>query len=246
MDGMIYMSNNEKIISCNSFCSLARKNIYTDADFNPVRNITNRARFKKITGKFPSLKMGRTVRWESQIERDFLYLLEFDTDVLFFIEQPEEISYVHMSKTHRYYPDFYVERRPARELIEIKPASKVNDPDNKIKFLAGEEYCRKNGYVFRVVTDKQIRYGSLLGNIKLLYRYAAVKVPNEFKLHVRGLIENRGEMNFGELLPVLKEKFGQAAIYNTYSLLYHQLLIANLNKPLSDTTAIKWTSKVGE
>jgi len=184
--------------------------------------------------------------WESQIERDFLYLLEFDPDVSFFIEQPEEISYVYVSKTHRYYPDFYVERASAKELVEIKPASKVNDPDNKIKFLAGEEYCRKKGYLFRVVTDEQIREGSLLKNIKLLYRYAAVNVSGEFRLHTKELVENREEMNLRELISILKERFGQVAIGNTYSLLYYQFLVADLEKPLSDIAIIKWTSKGGE
>lgn len=240
------MSRSVEIIPCKSSHLLTEKNIHADIDFTPARKITNRAGFKKVVGKFPSLKMGRTVRWESQIERDFLYLLEFDPDVLFFIEQPEEISYVYVSKIHRYYPDFYVERASAKELVEIKPASKVNDPDNKVKFLAGEEYCREKGYLFRVVTDEQIREGSLLGNIKLLYRYAVVNVPNEFRLHARDLIENCGAMNFEEFISILNEKFGQEAIGNTYSLLYHRLLIADLNKPLSDTTIIKWASKGGE
>ena len=234
------------MIPCRSFHSLIRQTIYSDIDLTPARKITNRAGFKKIVGKFPSLKMGRTVMWESQIERDFLYLLEFDPDVSFFIEQPEEISYVYVSKTHRYYPDFYVERASAKELVEIKPASKVNDPDNKIKFLAGEEYCRKKGYLFRVVTDEQIREGSLLKNIKLLYRYAAVNVSGEFRLHTKELVENREEMNLRELISILKERFGQVAIGNTYSLLYYQFLVADLEKPLSDIAIIKWTSKGGE
>lgn len=242
----VNMSRSIKIIPCKSSHSLTEKNIHIDSDFTPARKITNRAGFKKIVGKFPSLKMGRTVMWESQIERDFLYLLEFDPDVLFFIEQPEEISYVYLSKTHRYYPDFYVKRLSHKELVEIKPTSKMNDPDNKVKFLAGEEYCQEKGYIFRVVTDKQIREGNLLKNIKLLYRYATVNVPEEFGLQTKELVENCGELNFRELISILKERFGQVAIGNTYSLLYYQFLVADLEKPLSDIAIIKWTSKGGE
>ncbi|HEY9204988.1 MAG TPA: TnsA endonuclease N-terminal domain-containing protein [Candidatus Methanoperedens sp.] len=219
--------------------------VYTDLEFSPARNITNRTGFKKTVGKFPSLKMRRTVMWESQIERDFLYLLEFDADVLSFYEQPVEILYAHKTKTGRYFPDLYVERRSCKELIEIKPSSKLNDPKNKIKFLAGEEYCRRRGWIFRVVTDDNIREGNLLKNVKLLNRYAAVDVSTEFEQHTQSLVEtNDGEIGLAELIVRSREKFGKAAISNIYSLLYHQLLYADLKKTLSDQTTIKLSKGV--
>ena len=46
-----------------------------------ARKITNRGT-KKIIGKFPSLKMNTAIWWESQLERDYIYLLEIDPDVL--------------------------------------------------------------------------------------------------------------------------------------------------------------------
>lgn len=106
--------------------------------------------------------------WESPVERDYIYLLEFDLDVSFFKEQPVKIKYKYKNKPRKYTPDFYVERNSTRELIEVKPASKVNDPKNIIRFLAGAQYCKNKGYVFKVVTDEQIRKGNLLSNIKLL------------------------------------------------------------------------------
>jgi hypothetical protein len=211
-----------------------------------MRNITNRAGFKKTIGKFPSLKMGRMVKWESQIERDFLYLLEFDPDVLIFHEQPVEISFAYKTKTGKYYPDFYVERHSSKELVEVKPSSKLRDPENKIKFLVGEEYCRERGWIFKVVTHEQIREESLLENIKLLNRYATVDVPAEFSHYTLGLVEtNGGEMCLIELITRSKEKFGRAAINNIYSLLFHQSLYADLKKPLTDETTIKLLIGVG-
>jgi hypothetical protein len=211
-----------------------------------MRNIRNKTGFKKTVGKFPSLKMGRTVKWESQIERDFLYLLEFDPDVLLFHEQPVEILYAYKRKTGKYYPDFYVERLFCKELVEVKPSSKLRDPENKIKFLAGEEYCRGRGWIFKVVTDEQIREESLLENIKLLNRYATVDVPAEFRHYTMALVEtNGGEMCLAELIAGSKDKFGRAAINNIYSLLYHQSLNADLKKPLTDQTTIKLLKGVG-
>lgn len=211
-----------------------------------IRNIRNRTGFKKTKGIFPSLKMGRTVKCESQIERDFLYLLEFDTDVLLFQERHLEILYAYKMKTGRYLPSFYVERGSSKELVDVKSSSKLNDPENKIKFLAGEEYCRRKGWVFKVVTDEQMREGSLLENIKLLQRYASVDVPIEFERHTKALVEtNGGEIGLVELINRSKEKFGKVAIGNIYSLLYHQILSADLKESLSDQTAINFSKEVG-
>lgn len=183
--------------------------------------------------------------WESQIERDFLYLLEFDTDVLSFREQPVEIMYAYETKKSRYYPDFYVERNSCKELVEIKPSSKLNDMENKMKFIAGEEYCRKIGWTFRVVTDEQIREGSLLENVKLLSRYAAVIVPVEFQMHAEALVKTNGcKIRLDELIAQSQANFGRVAVGNIYSLLYHQSLYADLKKPLSGQTAITLSKEV--
>jgi len=45
----------------------------------PVRKATNRG--KNIIGYFPSVKMGRMINFESLIERDFIYLLDFEQEV---------------------------------------------------------------------------------------------------------------------------------------------------------------------
>ncbi len=58
-----------------------------------VRKFTNRGSTTKVIGKFPSLKNGKPVWWESQLERDFLYLLEIDDDVVSYYEQPLRIPY---------------------------------------------------------------------------------------------------------------------------------------------------------
>ena len=46
----------------------------------------------RTVGRFPSLKCGRTIHWESQLERDFVLRLEFDEGVVSYREQPETIE----------------------------------------------------------------------------------------------------------------------------------------------------------
>jgi len=52
----------------------------------PVRNVSNRG--GSVIGRFPSIKMERMIAFESLLERDFIYLLDYDARVEWFEEQP--------------------------------------------------------------------------------------------------------------------------------------------------------------
>jgi hypothetical protein len=54
--------------------------------------------------------MNESVWWESQIERDYIYLLEIDTDVISYKSQPFFLNYMKEGKTRKYTPDFWVKR----------------------------------------------------------------------------------------------------------------------------------------
>ena len=59
----------------------------------PVRKVSNRG--GNAIGRFPSTKMGRMIAFESLLERDFIYLLDYDPTVDWFEEQPLSIEYQH-------------------------------------------------------------------------------------------------------------------------------------------------------
>jgi hypothetical protein len=69
----------------------------------PVRKVSNRG--GNIIGKFPSIKMRRMIAFESLLERDFIYLLDYDKDVEWFEEQPLTIEYQHEGKRRHCIPD---------------------------------------------------------------------------------------------------------------------------------------------
>jgi len=72
----------------------------------PVRKVSNRG--GNVIGHFPSLKMQRMIAFESLIERDYLYLLDYELDIEWFAEQPLTIEYRHNGKTLHYTPDFHI------------------------------------------------------------------------------------------------------------------------------------------
>ena len=78
--------------------------------------------YRNITGKFSSKKSDRLVSYESKLERDFLYLFEFENIVLKIVEQPTIIQYENNGKVCRYTPDFYLKTPTGRNdiIIEVK------------------------------------------------------------------------------------------------------------------------------
>lgn len=141
-----------------------------------ARKITNRGS-KKVIGKFPSLKANTSIVWESQLERDYIYLLEIDPDVLTYQGQPFTIVYDNRDKRRKYTPDFLVERNGFRQVVEVKPESKVKEFSHTNRFRQAANFCLTHNLEFVVVTEKTIRVQPRLDNIKLLHKYARVAVP---------------------------------------------------------------------
>ena len=58
----------------------------------PVRKIPRFGAQKNI-GKFSSVKTGRVAWFESLLERDYMYLLDYELAISYWIEQPLKIRY---------------------------------------------------------------------------------------------------------------------------------------------------------
>lgn len=143
-----------------------------------ARKISNAGR-KKVIGKFPSVKMNTAIWWESQIERDYIYLLEIDPNVISYQGQPFKIFYQDLGKSKTYTPDFWVQRNKQGQVIEVKPNSQINKPDNQKLWRIITNWCREKGWEFLVVTDSMIRQQPKLNNIKLLYKYARTPLSQQ-------------------------------------------------------------------
>lgn len=148
-----------------------------DANFRKrVREIT--AKRFSLTGVVNSKRLRTTIQFESSLERDFIYLLEYEDNVKYYLEQPLEIKYVDsQGNNRRYYPDFLIEYFDGQipRLVEIKYESTLISKGAELheKFHAAKLFCEKKGFEFCVITDLQIRSERLieLNNYKFLDRY---------------------------------------------------------------------------
>jgi hypothetical protein len=200
-----------------------------------VRRITNGGR--KVIGKFPSIKMGKMVWWESQIERDHLYLVEFDTDVLSYEEQPLKIRYYIDGEAHIYTPDLRVVRTFKKQIVEVKDWESAQKDEYIELFRRVAPICQREGYEFVVVTDRDIRIQPRLNNIKLIYKYAKTPVTSVHQIHLYSSFSDSAALTLGEITRGFASKGIPGSV--VYAFIYRGILSVDLMQPISPASAVQ-------
>jgi hypothetical protein len=205
-----------------------------------VRKISNKGT-KKVIGKFASLKVGRLVWWESQIERDYIYLLEFDSAVVSYKEQPMYIAYYLNSKERHYTPDFLVKRAEKTLVVEVKLEEKVQKEENQHLFRIASSVCARNSYEFIVVTDTMIRVQPRLDNIKLLTRYQRTPISDPYyQIVCYELFAKNCEVSLSKLMQFFASRNISRQV--VFSLLYWGVLAVNLMEPIGAESVVRLPS----
>lgn len=139
---------------------------------------------QSITGLFPSRKNGRGIPFESGLERDLCYQLEFDDAVKSYESQPVAITYIRPSgRRCRGFPDFLIEFRSEAnrpdEIRDVKPRSQLrrNWSALKPRLKAACQYARGQGKLYRLESEVEIR-DAFLAQWKFLYRYLCTEPDN--------------------------------------------------------------------
>lgn len=212
--------------------------------YKPARKIVN-TRSKKNIGYFPSKKNERLVAFESHIERDYIQLLEYDRDVITYKEQPLKIIYRDNNRLKKCYPDFEVQRKDRKQLIEVKQYAKlvkILDEEASItKFNAVALFCEANGYSdFKIVTDNDIRKGNILNNIRFLFSYSNITVPEDIKNSIKNILgSSYQEQTINQLLSKLCDKKSEQTFYAyILNMLYFQEISTNLKEPITKNSLI--------
>jgi hypothetical protein len=123
---------------------------------------------------------------ESTLERDLLFLLEFDLNVATYEEQPVVIEYQDADGLARTYtPDVLITYRkdvaPAKSMPPLLAEVKYRQDlfaDWKVlkpKFKAARRFARERGWHFRILTEQEIRT-PFLENARFLLRYQRLEM----------------------------------------------------------------------
>jgi hypothetical protein len=212
----------------------------------PVRKVSNHG--GNVIGRFPSAKMGRMIAFESLLERDFIYLLEYDPTVEWFEEQPLSIEYLHEAKQLHYTPDFHLLERGQHVLVECKPKRFVETEENCRKFAVGQEWCEEHRWEFRLITDQQIRSGFRLQNIKLLAQYARQKVDVVMRSQIHTYLKDaQSDTSIKKvshaILPNNPSVVNASILYLAY---HHEITLSLDESPISELTTIVQISQTKE
>ena len=123
----------------------------------------------------------RNVIYRSLWERKFMVYCDQHPSILQW--SSEEISVPYISpvdkKSHRYFPDFIIKKidkngKTKIMMIEIKPSSQVSKPKssgrnvkilkenvrwqiNNAKWRAADKFCKKHGWEFKILTEKELK-----------------------------------------------------------------------------------------
>ena len=90
-----------------------------------------------IQGSFPSLKLERSIPYTSTLERDLLFVLEYETQVLRYQEQPFVVTAWVEGSERRYTPDYALWTETGQTLVECKPAALLSDPHTQQQIAVG-------------------------------------------------------------------------------------------------------------
>lgn len=200
-----------------------------------VRKITKSGR--KVVGKFPSIKNGCMVWWESQLERDYFYLLESDPDVISYEEQPLTISYYLDAVSHLYTPDLRVIRQDVKQIVEVKMKETAEKAEYVELFRRVEPICQRNGYEFVVATEETIRVQPRLDNIKLLYKYCRTAVTSAHQILLYSMFSGQEALSIQEIITGFSAKGISVGV--VYSLIYHGILSVDLMQPIRNGSAVR-------
>jgi hypothetical protein len=204
----------------------------------PVRKIPNRrgTRSGKFTSKrLPNLGM---LPFETLLERDLLITLDFSPTLTYIESQPLKIPYDFDGRTADYIPDFHVIDNNQNYLFECKHTKYVATDRNLAKQQSAQDWCTKYGWIYRVVTDHDLRQGHRLNNITLLRRFSSYHLSANLIATLR-TIGTQHAMLTVEALAKKLTSVQADPVQHIYSALWHHIIACEINAaPLNLTTAL--------
>ncbi|MBI3218548.1 MAG: TnsA endonuclease N-terminal domain-containing protein [Bacteroidetes bacterium] len=213
----------------------------------PVREIN--PNYRSLTGAIPSLKNNRLNRFESSLERDFARIIEFDSAVKDYVEQPVEIEFLHEGKQVKYVPDFLVNYKHSivsgvwikPMLVEVKYRSdlKVKWNEYKPKFSAAINFARTRGWRFKIMTEVEIRT-EFLQNAIFLQHYKKAMVNVDDRAVILREVEKLGLTTPNELLANLTSNTQRRAslLYCLWHIVSNAEIGVDLDKKIKMNSAI--------
>lgn len=158
--------------------------------------------FRSVTGFFPSKINGRSMAFESLLEKNLFLSLEFDITVKNYLEQPVKISYKNLNRNTSYHPDCLINYHNKKsKLIEVKYSNDLKDKavEYKIKFDKAKEYAYDNDMVFDLFTEENVKKQTVK-NMEFLYAFAFIDISESREQKILSDLQKNKEVNIKDFL----------------------------------------------
>jgi hypothetical protein len=214
-----------------------------------VRKIPVKTR--SVAGYFYSVKNKRNIDFESQLEKKFYFMFEFDGEIESYQEQPVKVETILKGRKITYVPDCLICFKPILNkkplLVEIKYLKEIIEKKEKIanKAKAVSKYSKENGYLFKIFTDKKLN-DTYIDNIKFLYRYSERPKLNgrygEYESRIdSALCSSANSLTVNNILnaAALNEQDKMNILPVIWHMAFTKKLLINLYEPLNNGIAVK-------
>jgi hypothetical protein len=219
------------------FSAAQYNHLMKDEPRMPVRKIPRFGAQKNI-GKFSSVKTGRVAWFESLLERDYMYLLDYELAISYWVEQPLKIRYGDNGRTCSYTPDFEVHHQSKKQIVEVKTKDQVDSGEWDSLFSTASAICEQEGYEFTVVTDEFIRQQPRLDNVKTLWKYARTPIRARHQILCIEFFREKqiAEIELSELIQFFRAQ--HVPVQTIYALLFWSVLNFDVTQPLNVASII--------
>jgi hypothetical protein len=170
------------------------------------------------------------------LTRDLLYLLDFDPQVESYTETTPQISYVHSNKRRVFNFDLLIKRDGIIQLAKAVSKNKPCDTQDQLYRSVGFA-CRRAGYEFVIFTEENIRAQPRLNNLKILTRYARLRIEPQHRLAYHRFFLSAQSMRVGELTAFFRAEGLEPQV--VWTMVYHGLIAVDLAVPFTPETIVR-------
>ena len=144
----------------------------------PVRQVVRRTR-GRVLGRYPSLKNGRMVSWESQLEQKACSVFEFSRSIKSYFEQPATFALKRNNDVISYTPDFLLKSIDSGDIyVEVKPLKYLVEQNVTEKLQLFGDHLTQRGASLIALTEVELDNIILQSNLALLRQYSRAQVDN--------------------------------------------------------------------
>jgi hypothetical protein len=193
-------------------------------------------------GKYPSWKMKRLVQWESENELNAFRLLDCDSDVTRFHEQPCEVIYILDGQARSHYPDILVVKNGRKELWEVKSESEAEEHEIAARTALLAQGLPLWGYTYRVALSKDLAAQPRQGNACFLLGFGRRTVTDSEQEFIRRALIRHECLLWSD---ACRGEYGPLGREILCSLVLRGVLTIDLNSPIASSTRfVAWKEDI--